>query len=213
MKRKKRVVIGLCSLLVLLIIGIGVRYFYPVKVRPEDKVVLSDELLPLSSAKPPSMELYAKSITIGIDEYVIEGKILSEQEMNPMFLVKGSQEEFNKKYGQVYGTNMIYTVRVDEVWYGNISEEEILVKIAGDKNSMITKPKVGDNVILFLSLHDGDDYYSPVYMEHSIFTNNGSLYAFSNVEEFCDYDGKKADVLKKDFYNLLDQYGIAYEPR
>ena len=101
------------------------------------------------------------------------------------------------------GSYMVYDVDVDEIWFGDEVGETFTFKIMGDKNSVITKPNMGDEVIVFAYQTEGMDLPQLVDLEHSIFTNNGSLYSFSNTENLSSYDTKPDGTLKSDVEELM----------
>lgn len=184
-------------------------------IDPSEKVVLSDEGAPLASRiAPPSIGLYAslavsKSRSPSIDLYVIQGKIVSEADLTSPILADPEQNEaLKEKYGGSGLQNETwYTVDLEQVWYGDIpaSQQQIDLWISGGKDSLITKPDAGEEVVLFLCMQNGE--YTALDLEHGIFTVNddGTLYSFSNLERFCKYDGQPVQMLIDDFYQAIEE--------
>ena len=186
-------------------------------IDPSEKVLLSDEWTLLSSRiAPPSLECYA-AFTVPRDDpqepdpylYVIQGKIVSEADLTSPILDNPKQNEVLKeKYGGSGLQNETwYTVDLEQVWYGDIpeSQRQIDLWIGGGKDSLITKPDVGEEVVLFLYVQNGE--YTALDLEHGIFTVNddGTLYSFSNLERFCKYDGQPVQMLIDDLYQAIEE--------
>lgn len=186
-------------------------------VDPSEKVLLSDEWSALSArVAPPSLELYAsltapKFRSSGNQLYVVQGKILSQENWNRPILSDEEQNEAmkNKLGGTGMRTDTLYTIQLEEVWYGDIPEtqQQIQAWVGGDEDSLITKPNVGEHVVLFLVYGNGRTYYSFMDLEHGIFTVNddGTLYSFSNEEALYQYDGQPVQVLIDDLYQAIEE--------
>ena len=181
-------------------------------IDPSEKVLASDEWTILASRLgPPCLELYAwgdkhpKLPNVGI----IEGKIVYEEEWeHPTFKDAETNEAMHEKYGAGMTTiDTIFTIDLEQIWYGDISEShgQIQVAMSGERGKRMTKPEVGEHVVLFLSIRD--DGYGILDMEHTIFTVNddGTLYSFSNEEALYQYDGQPVQNLVDDFYRILDE--------
>lgn len=181
-------------------------------IDPSEKVLLSDERLFMASRlAPPCLELYAwgdkhpKLPNVGI----IEGKIVYEEEWeHPTFKDAETNEAMHEKYGVGMTTiDMVYTLDLEHVWYGDIpeSQQQMQFFIGGEEDTMITKPEVGEHVLMFLYM-EGERYTS-LDVEHAIFTMNddGTLYSFSNEEALYQYDGQPVQNLVDDFYRILDE--------
>ena len=181
-------------------------------IDPSEKVLISDEWTILASRLgPPCLELYAwgdqhpKLSRVGI----IEGKIVYEEAWeHPTFKNAETNEAMHEKTGAGMTTiDTIFTIDLEQVWYGDISESygQIQVAMSGERGKRMSKPEVGEHVVLFLSI--GDDKYGILDMEHTIFTVNddGTLYSFSNEEALCKYDGQPVQNLIDDFYRILDE--------
>lgn len=186
-------------------------------VDPSEKVLLSDEWTILSSrVAAPSLELYA-ALTVprrepqDLDEhlYVIQGKIVLVADLTSPILDDPEQNEaLKEKYGGGGLANETwFTVDLKQVWCGDIpeSQRQIDLWIGGAKDTLITKPDLGEEVVLFLYQQNGE--YAALDLEHGIFTVNddGTLYSFSNLEQFCKYDGQPVQVLIDDLYQAIDE--------
>mgnify|MGYP005775289803 CR=1 FL=1 len=215
MKMKKILITGAVILLILM--GAGIVYVWneqeepPVKVDPKDKVVLSDQAL-LSRRKNPSLHFdveLAKSDEASAKKgYILKGKIVKEEELWTPY-VPSAGGNFEEVFGEGLGiSSILYTIDLDEVWYGEPEGDEFILQIGGDRESMITKPNMGDEVIVFAFQREGMPYPQLVDMEHSLFTDNNRLYSFSNTEELSSYDGKKASELKRDVERIMKELGM-----
>lgn len=186
-------------------------------IDPSEKVLLSDEWTILSSrVAAPSLELYA-ALTVPRrdpqdleeDLYVIQGKIVSVAELaRPILSDPEQNEALKEKLGGNGLTNETwFTVDLKQVWYGDIpeSQRQIDLWISGAKDTMVTKPDLGEEVVLFLYQQNGE--YAALDLEHGIFTVNddGTLYSFSNLERFCKYDGQPVQVLIDDLNQAIDE--------
>ena len=213
MKKKMGIILGAGMGIVIVILGA----VYVMKPRPQpadpvdpvdpkDKVVLSDQAN-LSRVSPPCLAndvlMVREMAESGENGYIVKGTITSEELTRVPFTGEGSAE-FAQLYGDNLGTDyMVYDVDVDEIWFGDEVEETFTFKIMGDKNSVITKPNMGDEVIVFAYQTEGMDLPQLVDLEHSIFTNNGLLYSFSNTENLSSYDTKPDGTLKSDVEELM----------
>ena len=223
MKKKRGIIFGIVMVAVLTIVGAV--YFIitrPQIIDPSDKVVLSDQAI-LTRVLPPSLatnvHIVKEMKESGENGYIVKGTITSEELTRVPFGGGNIPAELADKYGSGLGTDfMVYDMNVAEVWFGDVEGETFTFKIMGDKNSVITKPNVGDDVILFAYLTEGMDVPQLVDLEHSIFTDNGSLYSFSNTEILSAYDTKSDRVLKADIEELMEKdteelFNMAMEPR
>ena len=177
-------------------------------IDPSEKVLASDEWTVLASRiGPPCLELYAwmskhpKVPDVGI----IEGKIVYEEEWeHPLFSDEETNEAMHEKYGvEKTKTNPLFTIDLQEVWYGDVPESHGQVLVA--MGNTISRPEVGEHVVLFVVI--GEERCTPLDLEHGIFTVNddGTLYSFSNEEALYQYDGQPVQNLVDDFYRILDE--------
>ena len=181
-------------------------------IDPSEKVLLSDERLFMASRlAPPCLEAYAwmaKQPKVS-NFCIIEGKIVYQEEWeHPMFEDAETNEAMHEKYGVGMTTiDMVYTLDLEHVWYGDIpeSQQQMQFFIGGEEDTMITKPEVGEHVLMFLYM-EGERYTS-LDVDHAIFTVNddGTLYSFSNEEALYQYDGQPVQNLVDDFYRIFDE--------
>lgn len=125
-----------------------------------------------------------------------------------MFKDAEANEAMHEKTGAGMTTiDTIFTIDLDQVWYGDIpeSQQQMQFFIGGEEDTMITKPEVGEHVLMFLYMEE--ERYTSLDVEHTIFTVNddGTLYSFSNEEALCKYDGQPVQKLIDDFYRILDE--------
>lgn len=185
-------------------------------VDPSEKVLLSDEWTLLGSrVAAPSLELYASMTAPDYpnpnDElYVVQGKVLLEEEFTrPVLSDEEQNEAMKNKLGSTgMQTDTLYTIQLEEVWYGDIpkAQTQIQVSAPGSKD-LFTKPEIGEHVVLFLVYGSERTYYAFLDLEHGIFTVNddGTLYSFSNVGTLCKYDGQPVKVLVDDLYRAIEE--------
>ena len=177
-------------------------------IDPSEKVLASDEWTVLASRiGPPCLELYAwmskhpKVPDVGI----IEGKIVYEEEWeHSTFEDEETNEAMHQKYGvEKTKTNPLFTIDLQEVWYGDVPESHGQVLVA--MGNTISRPEVGEHVVLFVVI--GEERCTPLDLEHGIFTVNddGTLYSFSNEEALYQYDGQPVQVLIDDLYQAIEE--------
>ena len=177
-------------------------------IDPSEKVLASDEWTVLASRLgPPCLELYAwmskhpKVPNVGI----IEGKIVYEEEWeHSTFEDEETNEAMHEKYGvEKTKTNPLFTIDLQEVWYGDVPESHGQVLVA--MGNTISRPEVGEHVVLFVVI--GEERCTPLDLEHGIFTVNddGTLYSFSNEEALYQYDGQPVQTMIDDFFEILDE--------
>ncbi|MBQ4050949.1 MAG: hypothetical protein IJD13_04910 [Oscillospiraceae bacterium] len=104
-------------------------------------------------------------------------------------------------------------VRVKDVLFGQCESSVITLRLSGNEEFGIVKPRKNDKVILFVEEHLDSDtkekYYCTVNAEKSIYVINpfgGGLFAFSTDEESTRYDGKNPSELKRDISVKMEEY-------
>ena len=103
-------------------------------------------------------------------------------------------------------TETYYNVSVDKTLFGEESSS-LLLCLSGtpDSHSQITKPDIGDEVVLFLWKNGGGSY-TPTAYEQSIFRINKdkTVYSFSDEEVTAQFDGKPFEVLIEEINKSLN---------
>lgn len=192
---RKKWKVGLC-VIGMAVIGMLGYWIYDIQMRPDvippsEKVLLSDQLDLDRLLGDPSLDLWAMMIWAYDEIYVIEGTVTDQR----------------TQWGDT-----VNTVALKQVWYGDIPEETetIPVWMWEEKDEWMSKPEVGDSILIFLEKHDyynEKDTYWPIDLDHSIFhVKRGRIYAYSNTEELSQYDGKRISTLVNDFSEKVERY-------
>ncbi len=166
-----------------------------------EKVCLSDSLDLIR--KIPSL-----ATNVSLTSLVARGMILASDSVQLAFDTGiAAIEEKSSKMDNGTGTQpmigyTVFTLQVDESLSGaDIRDQTIQVYMVGGPEDSVTKPHVGDEVVLFLAPFPFADpaVFITCSMEHSIFTvrPDGTLYAFSNTRELSSFDGKPVSALKE----------------
>ena len=192
-KKMLHIVVVSVTILVFVIIvicGFDGRHFY----MPSRRVVLSDSIGAIR-VRPPSMEAnIAASDLIAVVKVVDSGMEIEGTLQNP----ETTPEKF-----LVPIVSTIYTFEIQNVWYGEAKSKEITVRIRGGRDTQVTKPRQNDELIVFLVERDPAKFdfdYILADDEHSMFAVNpltNTLYAFSDLDEFTIFDGKKPELLNR----------------
>lgn len=168
----------------------------------EEKVQLSSSIQ-TSFVYIPSLE--ANCI---LSDLVIEGIILEGAETKnayPFADSGTSKSSFAIPYTDI-------PVWVDNVLYGDTSEDVITLRMVGDMTSSVTKPQPGDHLILFLGYGEDLDVYNTCCSEDSIFINNppdNTVFTFTNMPTITKFDGEPFDSFKQEIgetYETLREY-------
>jgi len=173
------------------------RYYYT----PAYREKFSDQVSGMSqsmsySAPPKDLMEYA----LCSSDLVIEGEII---EVGEAYL-----ERFTA--GINFGIMVTpYTIRVDDVWFGECEEKEVLVIIRGEAETGVAKPHLRDRGVFLL--REYGDGYTPSKAEMGIFIKNppiGRLYAFAPVESAVAFDGKPVQTLREALQTMLDNIAL-----
>lgn len=127
-------------------------------------------------------------------DLIIEGTITSSGNTG-LRTMPGTEES---KYPYQL-TTTTYTLRVDDVWFGEYDRQTLTLEILGDATSGVTKPHKNDKGIFILSKYGAEGNYTLTAAESSIFVKNppnNGLFAFSTVEAMSEFDHKKSSDLK-----------------
>jgi hypothetical protein len=93
-----------------------------------------------------------------------------------------------------------YNVIVEETLVGAHIDSFILTLLGTPDNHFgITKPQIGDRMILFVGENRSGNY-AISYFEDGMFriNNDGTVYSFSNQEYTAQFDGKTLDILENE---------------
>jgi len=165
----------------------------------EDRVILSRKETSSSSSSavysaPPEEPF---EYTVCHSDLIIEGEIVEVG------------EAFNEQIKPGIPLTLTltpYTIKVDDVWYGEYKQKSVLVVIRGDANTGVTKPHLYDKGV-FLLREYGDNRYTLCMAEAGIFIKNppdDTLYSFTSHDSFVCFDNKPVSSLKKEFKTTLD---------
>lgn len=148
-----------------------------------------------------------------LSDLVIEGIILDGAVTDEAHSFIGSGTS-KKSFAYTYTDIPVW---VDNVLYGGVSEDVITLRLAGDETSLVTKPRVGDQLILFLAYNEDMDVYNACCLEGSMFIKNppdDTVFTFSNMPVFSKFDGEPFDSFKQEIaktYETLRMY-VAEHP-
>ena len=171
-----------------------------VKVKPDDKILYSDNLM-ASYLGPPSLEM-----GYHLTDVVIYGEIINIYQGDIDFLLPVGDklgEELPKM------TCTYYEVKVEKTYLGQVDSEIITCRVLGDFDSLCTKPREKGKVILMLNEQIDDSTNEKVYgttmSEHSIITidEKGRMYSYSDTEELSALDGKEVKEFEKAFKKIM----------
>jgi hypothetical protein len=207
---KKKIVLAVVSAIVLTgFIFVLLAYFEQGEIEPpevetinyKDKIVLSDYRL-IAVGDPPGIRA-----NIELSGAVVQGQIIKAEGMGLPF---ATGTPLDDKIADMQPDGQLpewaftkYTMEVEKHILGDKTENIIEFILQGGLDSLITKPKGDERVVLFLErvmqghpLHP-EGFYTPSMMEHSVFTidENGRLYSFSNTRELSAFDGKPVSAL------------------
>lgn len=138
-----------------------------------------------------------------IADVVVEGTILEGTTQNISLAV--GENDTNPKAVLPFTD---FTVSIEQVLYGNVESEEILLHILGDETSMVTKPHSGDRVILFLEHREKKNYYILCDFENSMFICNppqNNVFTFSQNSNIACYDGEPFSSLQEEIQKTYEE--------
>lgn len=144
---------------------------------PEERVVLS-ETLNQSRLRPNfDMQLLWSDV-------VVRAEVLNDGAEGYRYKDSGDPDNPIK----ILATT--YRLKVQEVWQGEVSDQNISLVIRGGKDGDVTKPLKNDNLVLFLRYDPEEDAYGLIDYEYSMFAVNPdeTMYAFGNEGTFTAYD-------------------------
>lgn len=104
----------------------------------------------------------------------------------------------------------VYTVRVQERWYGEIAEETFPLAVRVDPYNEATKPHQGDVLVLFLHPFYKERWHLTLGDERSMYVINppdDTLFCLSDDETLIAFDGKKPADLKRIIKKKLKEFG------
>ena len=141
-------------------------------------------------------EYLLRSIVAASDS-ILEGVVESDGETGILEL-PGSEDKASIPYTE-------FAVKVRRTWDGKFAVGTITLRMFGDLDQGVAKPKKGDELVLFLAYHDAsslmfeDDWFSLVTgTEQSMFAINppdNTLYSFSDDEAMSSFDGERLAAL------------------
>ncbi len=204
MRQRTRVFVPIIVLIVVLTIlflniKIGRRDDSYVKVKPEDKILYSENLLS-SDVAPDSLET-----GYHLSDVVIRGEIINIYQGDIDFLlnVGGKLGDELPKMTCTY-----YEIKVEKTYLGKLDSDIITYREVGDFDSLCTKPKEKGKIILMLNERVDDSTKEKEYVstmeEHSIITidEKERMYSYSNTEELSALDGKEVKEFEKAFEKI-----------
>ena len=171
------------------------RHQYDPETRVEGSLGVQGEA---SGFFAPDEYLFHESV-IGAD-IIVEGKVISDG-MGTFYQVNPNRTDGPSV------SSMAFTFEVRDTWYGEC-EDVITLRMLGGFNSGITKPYVGDELILFL-FENSNGEYVPVFFEHSIYAINppdNRIYAFSNREPLAALDGLTVSQFRNRVARALNEF-------
>jgi hypothetical protein len=164
---------------------------------PVEKYVGSNEHM-MSVAGFPTFDDF-----VLISDRIAIGKIESAEVREGYF----HEPEEDDIYPPPTYTETRYTVIVDETLTGNDSDSLILCLFGTpDSDFGMTKPHIGDNVMLFLA-EARDGLYAAEGFEMGIFIirDDNTVYSLHDDKITAQFDGKSLDVLKNEVTTILDE--------
>jgi hypothetical protein len=117
----------------------------------------------------------------------------------------------DKKEGGVYDLPSyiytIYNVIVEKTIFGEeVDFLQICLNGTPDSHFGMTKPDIGDNLVLLLNQNNSGTF-TPVSYERSVFRINddGTLYSFSDERITAQFDGETLDVLEDEIFEIMSK--------
>jgi hypothetical protein len=135
---------------------------------------------------------------------IVVGKVESLEEVKEYFLEDFEDDNPYNEPRNYFGT--YYNITVVETLLGDDCDSLLLGTFGTPDDVGMTKPKVGDNVLLFL--HENENgTFSPTFLEMSVFiiNNDNTVYSLHDDKLTAQFDGKTLDVLKKEIITILDE--------
>lgn len=165
------------------------------------------EKLVLSSTSDPWTSYFMEpglEACVHFAKAAISGKITDIKVMDIPFTVSEKFDEKMSPDGKAPTLTVTrYTIDVDKYFIGS-GEKQIIVQIAGDLDSYVTKPKEKCGVVMFLDEYE-DGIYKNASSEDSIFIKNSKdkLYSLSDIDQLSAYDGADLETLINDTKKLI----------
>lgn len=135
-----------------------------VQTSVERHVYTDEEISSFLTYGQGDMRIYQPGLksNVALSSLIVEGSVQTDGE-----------EQVYTEAGIYSDYITVYEIMVEETWFGKVSEKRINVALPGRKDEFVTKPHIGDKIVIFLSETPAEyDYYVPADLIGSIYVLN-----------------------------------------